>query len=301
MEEAESETIRSKILDWYDSVAYTRLEKNGSVLIVMTRWHQDDLCGQLLARAAANPLADQWEVVSFPAILDNKTENDPRLEGEALWPNKYPIEELSKIKASVGSRIFSSLYQQAPTNKEGGLIKRGWIKYYDILPGYFDSWTISLDATFKESSTSDFVVFQVWARKGGEYYLVDQIRDRMNFPTTIQTFQNLCIVYPKATAKLVEVKANGQAIVDTLKHDISGIIEIIPKESKEARLSAVAPLFEAGNIYLPTNKQFTYDFVEELCGFPFMKHDDCVDCCSQMLNWARDNGSGYFKMGLIRR
>jgi predicted phage terminase large subunit-like protein len=291
-QEASSDTILKSISEWWDTTLYTRLMPRGAIVIVSTRWTNRDIVGHVKDLELTDPTGKKWTELVLPAINEM---------GQALWPERYPIEVLNATKHQIGTRAWNALYMQDPTIEEGAIIKRSWIKYYDLLPGHFDSWYISVDASFKESSNSDFVVIQCWARKGSEYYLVDQIRDRMDFPTTLTAFRSMCIRYPKAGAKLVEVKANGQAIVDSLKKEISGIIEVIPKESKEARLSSVAPMFEAGNIYLPSCKSFTYDYVEELAGFPFMKHDDCVDATSQLLSWAQLNRTGGFTLGVIRR
>jgi predicted phage terminase large subunit-like protein len=288
-EKASSETQRDKINVRLLETIMNRTNNPSEtpVIIIMQRLHYDDMSGYALNGGTS----EKWEHLCIPALNES---------GEPLWAYKHTLEQLNAIKRS-SNRYFTSQYMQAPTIEEGAIIKRQWIKYYEVLPAHFDSWYISVDASFKESANSDYVVIQCWARKGSEYYLVDQIRDRMDFPTTITAFRSMCLRYPKVSAKLVEVKANGQAIVDTLKKEISGIIEVIPKESKEARLSAVAPMFEAGNIYLPQCKSFTYDFVEEITGFPFMKHDDCVDAMSQLLSWAQLNRSGGFTVGVIRR
>jgi len=137
--------------------------------------------------------------------------------------------------------------------------------------------------TFKDTDGSDYVVGQVWGSCGANIYLIDQVRARMDFPTTIQAFLDLTRKYPKATTKLVEDKANGSAVIAMLTHKVGGIIPVTPKESKQARVSAVSPLIEAGNVHLPLNAPFTNGFVEECSSFPNGANDDQVDCMSQAL------------------
>jgi phage uncharacterized protein (putative large terminase), C-terminal domain len=144
----------------------------------------------------------------------------------------------------------------------------------------------SWDCSFKSASTSDYVVGQVWGRVGGEFYLLDQVRDRMDFTETLQAVRALTAKWPKARSKLIEDKANGQAVIDALKREIPGIIPVTPKESKEARAMAVQPFMEAGNVYLPDPSiaPWIHDFIEECAAFPNAAHDDQVDAMTQALN-----------------
>lgn len=301
-EDADSKVMREKVWDWYTSVLYTRLEKNGSVLLTMTRWHEADLAGHLIKLSEKEPDADKWTVITFPAILDEKTDNpyETRQLGEGLWENKFSLKTLHTMKASMGSRVWQALYQQRPTAPEGTIIKRDWLRFYRELPR-MDKIILSWDMAFKESDSSDYVVGQVWGVKGSEYYLIDQVRDRMDFPKTIMAFKLLTKAYSEAAAKLVEAKANGQAVIDVLKKEISGIIPIDPKDSKESRLSSIAPLFEAGNIYYPENKSFTHDNIEELISFPKAPHDDTVDATSQAVAYLSKNKGSSFRIGVIQR
>lgn len=285
-EEADSITYRDKVWDWYTSTLFTRLEKNASVLLTMTRWHEDDLAGRLISLAKQDPNADQWEVFEFPAIKEtNENPEDPRAIGEALWPDKYNLERLAKIKASAGSRVWGALYQQRPTALEGGIVKRGWIKFYKQLPARLDEEIQSWDLSFKETKTSDFVVGQVWARAGANKYLLAEIRDRMDIVGAINAISTTAGRFPKTYAKLVEDKANGPAVIQLLKNKISGLIAVTPEGSKESRLSAVAPEFEAGNVFLPDPSiaPWVHDYIEELVNFPNGAHDDRVDATSQAL------------------
>ena len=284
-QDANSETIRNGIWDWYVSTFYTRLEKGGKILITLTRWHQDDLAGKLLRIAENDPTADQWTVLEFPAIAEGELHSDDqRKEGEALWPDKYPLEELYKIKSTVGSYEWNALFQQRPAPSEGTLFNRSWWQYYDTLPSKIDEYLISWDLTFKDNSDNDYVVGQCWAKSGVDMYLIDQVRAKMDFPTTVQAVRSFSRKHPKARAILVEDKANGPAVISTLKREISGIIPINPQGSKIARAQAVTPMIEAGNVHLPIKASFTGDIVEECSAFPNGRHDDMCDCMTQALN-----------------
>lgn len=285
-EEASSKTIRDKIWDWYRSTAYTRLEPDGAMVLIMTRWHEDDLVGKILS-GQDDEDPEPWEVICLPAIAE---ENDllGRKPGEALWPERFPVERLLKIKKDIGSFLFESLYQQNPTRREGELVKRSWFKFYKTLPSlrFFDEIIQSWDMAFKDTQESSFVVGQVWGRIKAEKYLLDQVRDRMGFVETIQAVRTLSAKWPMAGAKLVEDKANGPAVISALMKEIPGLIAVTPEGSKESRLVAVSPQIEAGNVFIPDPQiaPWVHDYIEELCNFPRGKYDDQVDATTQALN-----------------
>jgi predicted phage terminase large subunit-like protein len=143
---------------------------------------------------------------------------------------------------------------------------------------------ISVDATFKDSDTSDFVAIEVWGKLNGDYYLIDLIKKRMDFPETLRAIRYMADKYPQKHSILVEDKANGSAIISMLKHEIGGIIAITPTESKVARANAITGIVEGGNVYLPEYADFTSEFVEEFASFPNGVHDDLVDACTQFIN-----------------
>ncbi|MDI9412096.1 MAG: phage terminase large subunit [Bacillota bacterium] len=285
--EADSQTFRNAIWDWYTSTFYTRLEKDAVILIILTRWHEDDLAGRLLEQAKADPTADQWEVVDLQAIKDVDKPGDPRQMGEALWPGKYTLEDLNRIKAVVGSRDWEALYQQRPAPAEGNIINRGWWQFYRQKPTDFDFGEViqSWDCAFKDKNTSDFVVGQVWGRKGANKYLLDQVRGRMDLPATMAAIQTLSAKWPNANAKLIEDKANGPAVIQMLRNKVSGLIAVEPQGGKIVRAQAITPDIEAGNVYLPDPSiaPWVHDFIEECSAFPNGSHDDQVDAMSQAL------------------
>ena len=285
--EAESKVFRDKVFDWFTSTLYTRLEKDAKVLITLTRWHEDDLAGRLLQLAESDPQADQWMVISYPAIrLDMKDPTDPRKLGEALWEDKYSKETLLTIKATVGMYDWSALYEQNPSPPKGAIVQRDWLNYYKVLPSKFDEVIQSWDFAFDNKDNGSYVVGQIWGRVGAYKYLIDQVRDRMDFTQSLRAVRNLSAKHPLAKAKYMEKKANGTAIMNTLRREISGIIPVNPEGSKVERLYAVTPQFEAGNVYLPDPSiaPWVNDYVEELVSFPNAPNDDQTDCTTQALS-----------------
>lgn len=286
-EDADSFAYREMVYKWYASTLRTRLEKNASILITMTRWHEDDLAGRLLKLMKEDPKADQFTVLSLPAIkVDDSNIHDSRQIGEALWPNKYDINEIETIKASVGAREFSSLYQQSPVSEGGNLVQEKWFKFYVQRPVKFDMIIQSWDFAVKDKATSDFTVGQVWGRIGTDKYLLDQIRGRFDFPTACQKVIELSNKYPDCRKKMIEGKANGPAIIQTLRKHISGLVEVEPRGDKVARLHAVSPEFESGHIYLPDKSICPWigDYLNEMLAFPTGTNDDQVDATTQAID-----------------
>lgn len=289
-EEANSETMRNKIWDWYQSTLYTRLTPDGRIIVVMTRWHEDDLVGRLLKKERedienGSHRGERWTVINFPAIAE---ENDilHRVPGEPLWPEYgFDAERLEQIKSDVGSYVFNALYQQRPSAQEGAMLKRNWWQYYTSDPKVmkFDEMLQSWDCTFKDSDGSDFVVGQVWGRIGADKYLIDQVRDRMDINATMNAIINMTNKWPKATLKLIEDKANGPAVIQMLKRKVGGLVPVNPDGGKMSRASAIAPEVEAGNVYLPSSAAWVQDFVEECAAFPKGANDDQVDAMTQAI------------------
>jgi len=288
--EAASDVLRERANTWFDQTFYSRLDdkKTGAIVVIMQRLHEKDLTGHLLEQGG------EWEHLCLPAIAeDRQVIHFPmsgrtlvREPGDLLWPEREGPKEIEAAKLALRSYGFAGQYQQRPSPMEGGIFKRGWWKFYKEPPARFDEMLQSWDCSFKSASTSDYVVGQVWGRVGGEFYLLDQVRDRMDFTETLQAVRALTAKWPKARSKLIEDKANGQAVIDALKREIPGIIPVTPKESKEARAMAVQPFMEAGNVYLPDPSiaPWIHDFIEECAAFPNAAHDDQVDAMTQALN-----------------
>ena len=303
-QEANSETVRKKIYDWYSSTAYTRLSPIGGVIMMCTRWHLDDLIGKVLSDKNQKP----FHVISYPAIAEH--DEPHRKQGEALHPERFSLEILNEIKSTLSTADWLSLYQQKPVPEGGAIFETSKLRYYDESsePKRFDQIVGSWDMTFKENKTSDYVVGQLWGRKGADFYLLDMVRDRMDFVKTLKVFINFANKHKNCNCWLVEDKANGTAIISTLKKHISGIIPITPKESKQERAYAITPYLEAGNIFFPKNQNFTKDLEEEMLQFPAGAHDDTVDSMTQALNYFRmkkrvqmsESNKMYLLRGLLR-
>lgn len=281
--EADSKTYRDMVWHEWQNTLYTRLQPAGAVIIILTRWHEDDLAGRLL-----NPeygVVEDWDIIRLPALAE---ENDllGRKEGEPLWPEfGFDLEWAEATKKAIGTRAWVSLYQQRPAPAEGSIVNREWWQFYTERPRYFDEVIQSWDLTFKETNDGSYVVGQVWGRKGADKYLIDQVRARMDFTKTLAAIKSLTAKYPEARLKLIEDTANGPAIINTLKKEISGIVPVKATGSKEARASAVSPDIEAGNVYLPSPAiaPWIHDFIEEWAAFPNGQNNDIVDATSQAL------------------
>ena len=284
--EANSITERNKIWnEWIDSIS-TRSQPYSITIIIMTRWHEDDLSGRLLSTEYGKVL--DWKIVNLPLECDEyhiEVEGNPlnRKLCEPLWPEMYGKEFVEMRKSYPES--YNALFQGRPSSQEGNLLKREWWGYYDKndLPKKVYK-IITVDAAFKDTSKSDFVVIQCWGKYAENYYLIDQIRGRQDFVKTIESIREMNNRHKDTIGIYIEEKANGAAIIRVLRSEIGGIIPVIPKESKEARVHAVSHLIEGGYVYLPKEEPFSNDFVEECAAFPKGANDDMVDCMSMGLN-----------------
>ena len=299
MAEAMSPKRKDVVMEWYASTLYTRLSKVGKIIIILTRWAEDDLAGRLLKEAKANDEADQWEVLCFPEEYDPEhpyvCPDDPRTEkGQILWPEWFPEDKVKKTKASVGSKVWGSLFQQTPAPDGGAIFKAQWFNYFKEPPD-FEYICSSWDCAFKDSASSDYVAGGVWGVAGANKYLLYLVRERLSFVDTVKEMLRVHAKYPNQRFMLVEDKANGPAVVSTLKNKIPGLITYSPKESKESRANAVSPQYEAGNIWLPdkyyepNRSRYAWcvkgvdEYVEEHKNFPFGGNDDTVDMTTQFL------------------
>lgn len=280
-QDAQSKTMRERVWQEWESTLSTRLHKGASVIVIMTRWHEDDFVGRLLENSPF-----KWERLRLPAIAEDEDDILGRKLGEPLSRELGFDEHWAESKKiEVGSRTWASLYQQRPAPEQGSIFKREWLQFVDYVPTRYDDMLISWDMTFKDSNASDYVVGQVWLKDKANYYCIEQVRGQMDFTQSMQAVINLKNKYPRCRRILIEDKANGPAIINTLKNRISGIIPITPKESKEARAFSVTPLFEAGNVFFYRDIRELSDMVEEIVGFPAASHDDTVDATTQALNY----------------
>ena len=302
--QADSEAYRNRAWSWWTDVARTRLAPGAPVVLILTRWHQDDLAGRLLAddaaRAAAGEPVEGWQVINIPAEAESA---DPASDPLGRQPGEFMLSargrtdaQWRQIKAGAGARTWASLYQGRPSPEAGDVLQRGWWRRYTVrlhteadgvctVPDV-DEVVQSWDMAFKDTRGSDWVVGQVWARRGPDAFLLEQIRARMGFTTSKAAVERMTARWPQASAKLIEDKANGPAVIDALTKTVSGLIAVEPSGSKYARASAVSPFLEAGNVYIPadTLAPWAGDLVEEAAAFPNGAHDDQVDALSQALH-----------------
>jgi predicted phage terminase large subunit-like protein len=297
--EADSEVYRDRAWDWWTDVASTRLAPGAPVILILTRWHHDDLAGRLLAAEDGH----LWSVVNIPAQADHRPEQG---ETDILGrdPGEYMIsargrtpEQWERRKVQSGPRTWAALFQGHPSPTAGDLFPETWARYDTPLwveradgsrwiPGHDFELVQSWDLTFKDTKSSDYVVGQVWLRIGADAYLVDQVRARLSFTATIKAMLAMSARWPQAVAKFVEDKANGPAVINALSKRLIGLIPVEPEGSKYARAAAVSPLVHARNVHLPTAELLpnVEDLLEEVRAFPNGQHDDTVDALSQALN-----------------
>ena len=287
--DARSDAMREQAIEHLRAMSTRGVSpKDFAQVLIMQRLHEGDPTGWVLEQGG-------WDHLCLPAEFEpakiSKTSigwRDPRnVAGELLWPEQFGPVEIADIKKALGSYGASGQLQQRPSPAEGGIFKKAWWKYYqrEDLPEKFDEVLASWDCAFKGTDESDFVVGQVWGKHGANRYLLGQIRGRFDFPATLTAFRRLATDYPLARLKLVEDKANGPAVISTLKNEIPGIVAVNPEGGKEARANAMAPEVEAGNVYLPhpMTAPWVEDFVEEFAVFPNGSNDDQVDAASQAL------------------
>ncbi len=291
-EDSNSTTVRNSINNRFPQTIISRLnDRNTPLVLIQQRLHENDPVGYLLD---GNTELD-FTHINLPAINeDGPNEYDPREVGEALWPFKMNLGELREMEKK-SPMIFAGQYQQRPAPADGNIIKKADIKYYYRLPEDMDYFIHSWDFTFKKSDNSDYVVGQVWGRSKDrmDFYLVDQYRDKMSFTESLGAIKHMAKKHSDYRAVLIEEKANGSAIIDSVRRVINRMIAINPTESKQARFEAVAPLFAAGNVYLPHSSiaPWVKLLVTELLTFPNSKHDDQCDALSQSLNWLDQKSS----------
>jgi len=284
-EEADSPSRRDKIWGEYLGSVRTRIAPGAKVVVIGTRWHEEDLIGML------EMYENSVTTINLPCECEDP-ENDPlgREKGDPLCPEigrgKAWLEDFKKIYISEqGSRTWSALYQGKPVALEGNMIKRDWWKWYDYMDvKEFPYVILSVDATFKDKETNDFVAIEVWGKINRDYYLIDGIKKRLSFTETLKSIRSFVKRYPEIMFKLIEDKANGSAIINVLSKEMDGIIPVEPEGGKVARINAVSPAIEDGRVYLPKNNAIGKELMEDTAFSPAGAHDDVIDCAAQALN-----------------
>ncbi|MEI7672480.1 MAG: phage terminase large subunit, partial [Deltaproteobacteria bacterium] len=277
---ANSKTYREMVWNWYQDDLYTRREPDCMMALIMTRWHQDDLAGRILASEDG----PNWNVISLPALAEA---GDPlgRLPGEALCPARYSEKDLLELQRA-GAARFNSLYQQRPSLQEGNIFQREWWQYYREEPpflGVIQSW----DTAFKKNQENDFTVCTTWGITRTGYYILGMWKEKVEFPELKRKVVQLAQRW-SPLAVLIEDKASGQSLIQELQRDTGLPIIAVQKNTDTTELAhIVTPSIEAGKVYLPEKAAWVDDLIEETAAFPSAPHDDIVVSIIQALQYLR--------------
>lgn len=283
VKQADSKVYREALWDWYTEVLVARLSPGAPVVLVSTRWHEDDLAGRLIREQPG-----MWDVLNIPAQCEDPA-TDPlgRKMGEYLESARRRTTAQWEVrKATVGARAWQAQYQGHPAPAKGGVFDRSHWKRWTEMPSLRGALMIqSWDLTFAGTEDSDYVVGQVWLKQGTDAFLIDQVRGQWDIVQTLQQIEAVSARWPQAVGKYVENKANGAAVIRLLQSKVPGLVPVNPTSSKEVRASSVQPLAQGGNVWLPADHMFDWagGLVEELQAFPRGTHDDQVDALTQAL------------------
>lgn len=279
-EDADSELIREKTWDWYKADLYTRLKPNARIILIQTRWHEDDLAGRLLAEMQAG--GDQWDVVSLPALAEP---NDllGRSVGEPLWPEWEDADMLARKQRDVGPRVWSALYQQRPAPEEGDYFKREWLRPYIASPD---------PHTMRVYGGSDYAVTQ----DGGDYtvhvvvgldpenrmYLLDLWRKQTASDDWVEAFCDLVTQWKPIgwAEEQGQIRAGVGPFLDRRQRERKAFVarEAFPtRGDKAVRAQSIRGRMALEGLYVPIHAPWYADLRSELLSFPAGKFDDQVD------------------------
>ena len=291
--EAESQLIRDQVGEWFENVGYPRLEPGGSMFVVHTRWHQDDLTGRL----------ERHPVVPWDKIILRAIEGEPERAGVpstevALWPSRFSLTQLKKRRDVIGPYAWNSLYQGNPTDPAGAVFKREWFEnnLVDVMPQVFDYRIISVDGAWQTGVGADYSVIATWGKIGPDYYLIDVWRNRVELPDLVKAIieQNAKCLHPTgpvmgAQCIAIEASASGIGAIQVLHRETTlPVLGVGVNVSKTLRAESVAPLLAAGRCKFPRRAPWLLPFIEEHCSFPNGAHDDQVDSTSLALRRLQD-------------
>ena len=279
-QDALSETAFDNAYEWYTSGPRQRLQPGGIIVIVMTRWSTKDLTGRLVG-AQKEVKADQWDLIEFPAIFP-KT-------GNPIWPEYWKKDELLSVKASLNEQKWQAQWQQQPTSEEGSIIKREWWMKWepDSPPNNIQHVIQSYDTAYSKKETADYSAITTWgvftSEADGKVYLIllDAVKGRWEFPELKRKALEKYREFEPETV-IVEAKASGLPLTHELRQIGIPVTNFTPSKGndKHVRVNAVAPVFEAGQIWVP-DKRWAQDVIEECAAFPFGDNDDYVDSTTQ--------------------
>ena len=279
--DAESAAKRNRMWEWFTDDIYTRLTPDGAIVLIQTRWHEDDLAGRLLKQSESGD-GDKWRVISLPAIA---LDDDPmgRAKGDALWPERYDIDNLKATRLMIGSYSFESLYQQSPISREGGVFKREWFKRVVDAPPKGLSWFRGYDLAISTRTSADRTAsFRIALDSDGTLYIADGLRDRIDYPTQ-KRFVLDRVRTERDTIHIVEDAMHGRALVQDLKRELGPhgprLRSARVTADKFSRALQWSPLAEAGRIVL-VKGDWNDAFIDEMCSFPKGRNDDQADAVS---------------------
>lgn len=294
-EQADSPTIRQKTWDAYSDDLLTRLIPGGFVVLVQTRWHEDDLAGRILPADYAGQSGlikcrdgNLWEVVNLPAQCERGDDPLGRKIGDMLWPEWFDEGHWRPFRAQ--SRTWAALFQQRPRPDEGGIFKEAWCRQrYGQIPAQARVVVHSWDTAQKPEQINDPTVGTIWHSGRGVpgHYLREVFRERIDYPT----LKRKVVAFAerdRPSAILIEDKSSGQSLIQDLRNETSlPVIAIEPDGGKLFRANEVSAMVEAGLLHLPQSAPWLIDFEGEFFGFPLSTNDDQVDSVTQYLKWAR--------------
>src|SRR6201997_369627 len=293
-DESLSDAQRQAANEWYDHTLYSRQndKQRVAIVIIMQRRHEDDLVGHVLGQ-------EDWEVLSFPAIAEADESHEietiwgprrfTRRQGEALPPDREPLETLARIRRTIGEYNFAGQYQQSPAPLGGGLVKAEWFKRYGEKdrPESFDRIVQSWDTANKGTELGDFSVCTTWGMRGKDLFLLDLFRRRLEYPALKRAGREQQSLFA-ANEVLIEDKASGTQLIQELITDgCHGVTRYQPTCDKIMRLHAQTALIENGFVHIPQTAPWLAVYLHELTVFPKGKHDDQVDSTAQFLDWFK--------------
>lgn len=284
-QEAGSKIRRDAIWEWFYSDALTRLAPGAGVIIIMTRWHVDDLVGRVLQNASKD---DKWEVIKLPAIAEQDEEF--RVKGDALFPTMYSKDYLlNNVKPFFGTRQWNCLYQQNPTSSNESILKLEWFQRYDSVPPSPSKIVFSLDTAYQPEKHNDPSVCMVFYVYKNSYYIVDIWREQVIYPDLKRKLALMIDKYNPSEI-LIEKASSGQSLIQELKKSTRRPIHaMIPSTGdKVLRIALQAGQIESGLVFIPNRASWLYDFETEVTQFPNANTDDQVDALSQFLKRERE-------------
>jgi predicted phage terminase large subunit-like protein len=289
-----SEVKRAAVSEWYDSTLTSRLDckTEDAIVLIMQRLHVDDLVGHVLEKD------EPWIHLNLPAIAEADEEIPlggggfhRRKVGELLHPEREPREVLEELKAAMGSQSFSAQYQQAPVPEGGALIKAEWFRTYPRAPERAPGERVvqSWDTATKAGTKNDYSVCTTWLVRGKDYYLLDVLRERLEYPDLRRKILSHAARHSAASVLIEDAGTGAPLIQDLRREGKLRPIPIRPERDKIVRLDAQSPEIEAGHVLLPEQAPWLDDFRAEILAFPYGRYDDQVDSASQFLAWAKRN------------